>query len=31
MLFVVTERPLELTIAMREAVQAQWRIIVPTS
>ena len=31
MLFVVTDGPLERTIAMREAAQAHRRIVVPTS
>jgi hypothetical protein len=30
LVFVVTERPLERTIAMREAAQAQRRAVVPT-
>jgi hypothetical protein len=30
MLFVVTERPIERTIAMRAAMQAQRRVVVPT-
>ena len=29
-IFVVTERPLERTFAMREAAQAQRRVVVPT-
>jgi hypothetical protein len=29
--FVVTERPLERTIAMREAAEAQKRAVVPTA
>src|ERR671921_1817998 len=31
LVFVVTERPLERTVAMREAAQAQTRVSVPTA